>query len=151
MQIQKVSNPMLSKNNSIKEKRNQPNFSGYVHLLEPELEAIPELKSFKKLVEEITDEKLDIFVKRMPSEEAERVKVETRTNKLITKLQNLKITYLNSDKHTLRVSGIYLHPNKKQNKMVIGQNNNALRDDLLTNASESMGEWIANVEKLLSL
>lgn len=150
MQIQKIWNPMLSKNNSTREKRNQPNFSGNLyfvdHLLESitehnvsqkSLESLAELVKFKRLIESATYSDLDVFIWEMPPQEANTVKVRQFRKPSINKLENYKIMYHDNKTRSIKLSGIYLEPNPKSNKRITKKNNGKLFNNLIANAMNS--------------
>lgn len=146
MQIQKICNPKLSKNTSTREKRNQPNFSGNLYLIEHGLESIAEINKFKRLVESITYSDLDVFVWKMPKSEANTVKVRQFQKPSVEKLENYKIMYHDNRTHSIKLSGIYLEPNTKFNNRIAKKNNGKLFDNLVANAMDSLNDSAKDIE-----
>ena len=162
MQIQNVCDPMLSKDNSTRGKRNQPNFSGNLYFMElglesltkhtvvkKSLEYVAELIKFKKQIKILTYPELDVFIWEMPKEEANKVKVRRFHKPSVEKMENYKIMYHDNKKHTVKISGIYLEPNENSKRNITKKNNDKLFNNLLVNALDSMDDFINNLEVLL--
>lgn len=138
MQIQKICNPILGNNNSTREKSNRPSFSGPVYWLDSGLESLPEFKLFQSQIEKWTIKELNVFIRKMPKDEGDLVKVRVFQKPSIQKLENIKITYHNTLTHYINTSGLYLDLNPNKKPSLVDKNNDKLFDHFLQHASSSI-------------
>lgn len=123
MQIQKISAQMPSKNNSTKEKRNTPSFSGDFIFLEmglgQKMSKHPELRkvidSFQNLIEKKTGNNLGVVVSHMPKSEAKPVTARVTGNHFDIVHEDFKIQYHDYKTNEIKTSGFYLNPHESEN------------------------------------
>jgi hypothetical protein len=128
MQIQKIGNQILPKNNS-SEKSSQPTFCGPCKWLRNGLMAVTDgrpnisegLDIFEKVFPKITDGEVKAIIGPMPENEAKLVNASSYGNPFVQQRENAKIIYYKGDDsfpEVITTSGFYLNPNNNSNEIV---------------------------------
>lgn len=144
MQIQKIGNQILT-NNHLNHKKSNLNFSGKLYMLESETGNIAPrfandgmaLNEFRDLVKTFTNEGLNVFISKMPEDEAKLLNANPSTARPDGKLANIKIEYHDIDKGSKVVSGHYLNPWMKSEESLC-----YLAMNLMENAKNSISAFM---------
>lgn len=137
MKIQMVSNQVVSKKNSSKNKSNQPAFSGgSVFYLKSDLGVLADevsvtgraIKKYKGTVKKCVKDELNIFVWKMPNNKA-KVNGSNQQNKFSeSKMPNVLIEYHDTKNGTRIMSPHFLNPNATEIQIEKGLENDLLRN-----------------------